>query len=207
MEVQRIQTEGQRIDPVRNMHRLWLDVSTTSSNGCIIEGHLVHGPIKHKDGRIEPRTTRIEVYADRIGDVLKRVRTEEHNRVHETALRMHDEARRLECMNRSLPPETDLGLTWAGAPEQHYALLGYRTGLPPLTFCRVVSPNSGESVDGFAFAALDEEKRKQWLVDAPITPHNASQRANEHFSEVMERTFAGILKRIEGGGGNGNKQR
>lgn len=180
MDVQRIQTEGKRIDDVRNVERLWLAVSTKSENGCTIEGHLV---------RPSADPVRIEVYADRLGRVLERTRTEAHQQAYAQAVRMHETALVEERVQRKLPPGTDLGVTWNGCPEIHLAILGYRTGLPPLETCEVIRPDTGATMDARAFAALPADKQREWLVDAPVTPINAAQRANKHLADTIARAL------------------
>lgn len=180
MEVQRIKTEGTRIDPPRNVERLWLAVSTKSNSGAVVAGqHIAPG---------EPRV--IEVYVDRLPAVLERTKTDAHRQAYEQAVRMHEVQAAEERKRRKLPPDADLGITWNGCPEIHLGLLGYRDGLPPLESCEVVHPQSGERMDARAWQQLDEAKRRDWLVDAPQTPQNAAQRANEHLAATMERVFS-----------------
>jgi len=180
MEVQRIKTEGKRIDPVRNIERLWLALTTKSANGSTVEGHLI------KSGT-EP--TMIEVYADRLPHVLERVRTDAHRRAYEMAVEMHKTAHAEECRRRKVAAGTDLGTSWNGCPEIHLGLLGYRTGIPPIETCEVVHPRTKARVDAREFLTLPPEKQREWLVDAPVTPENAAQRANEHLAETIARVL------------------
>lgn len=197
MDVQRIKTEGKRIDEVRNVERLWLAVTTQSANGCVVEGHMV---------RPGADPTRIEVYADRLPGVLARVRTEAHRAAWAQAIKMHEIAAAQERERHGLPADADLGVLWNGCPEIHLQALGYRTGLPPLESCEVIRPDNGATMDAHAFSRLPEEQRHAWLVEAPMTPMNAAQRANEH----LAATLAEALSRRdaqEPRGNNGKGQR
>lgn len=181
MDVQRIKTEGTRIDPVRNVERLWLALTTRAQNGASIAGHLV------KPG---DKPTVIEVYADRLDAVLERVRTDAHREAYAQAVRMHETAAAEERKRRKVPPDTDLGVTWNGCPEIHLGVLGYRTGLPPIETCEVVHPQTLETMDAREWQRLPEDKRRAWLVEAPSTPQNAAQRANEHLADTLARVFS-----------------
>src|SRR5690349_1706612 len=83
MEVQRIQTEaavGRRIDPPRNVERLWLEVEAVG-NGCSLEGHNIKGMEPDGAGGFRFVQTRVEIYVDRLDAVLERVRTDAHRDV------------------------------------------------------------------------------------------------------------------------------
>lgn len=180
MNVQQIKTEGRRIDPVRNIERLWLALTTKAQNGASIEGHLV---------RPGDEPVVIEVYADRLDAVLERTRTAAHREAHAQAVRMHETQAAEERRQRKLPPDADMGVTWNGCPEIHYAILGYRSGLPPLESCEVVHPQTKARMDAREWQRLDAAKQREWLVDAPVTPMNAAQRANEHLADTIAKAI------------------
>lgn len=198
MEVQRIKTEGRRIDDVRTVERLWLALTTKSENGCTIQGHLV---------RPGPEPVRIEIYADRLGAVLERVRTDAHRAAYAQAVKMHEAARDEECHARDLKPGSDLGMKWNGAPELHLGILGYRSGLPPLETCEVVHPRTGATMDARAWHVLPDEQQREWLVDAPVTPLNASQLAAESMAETLKNAFAVIAQNSAQASQDQRKQR
>lgn len=214
MDVLRISTEGQRIDPVRNVERLWLEVGTTSVNGCSVEGHRVPGAVARAIGddeerfpweknRFEAVPAVIEVYRDRLGAVLQRTRTRAHDaqleRANEQALVLTNEWIREHraAYEARLTPQDKAAFVYANCnhrPEHEFGRLGFRTGLPPLMFCRVVNPAAPETkVDAFEFHELEEEafekrfrlRKRDFFVDAPTTPMNAAQRANEHLAHTI----------------------
>jgi hypothetical protein len=200
VDVLKIATEGRRIDPVRNVERLWLEV-TAHGNGCSIEGHRVAGTEVTDTGpAFVP--TRIEIYEDHLDAVLERVRTEAHRAAYQAAeidcvnetqnwidAKGREYRRRLESKAphdraRMLHMECNL------RPAHFLAAKGYRTGIPPLESCHVIHPRTGAKIDAREFQKLDVEKRREWIVDAPATPQNQSQRANEHLAETLERVLS-----------------
>lgn len=194
MEVQRIKTEGQRIDPLRNVERLWIAVTTSTVGGAVAGGHLV------KPG--DPAT--VEIYVDHLPGVLEQVRTDAHRAAWAQATKMHEVAAAEERKQRKLPPDADMGVTWNGHPSIHLGILGYRKGLPEIETCDVVHPTKqGERMDARAWLALSADKQKEWMVDAPATPMNQAQRANEHLADTIARVFASMQAQ----GNSGNKNR
>lgn len=207
----------------RNVPRLVLATSTLSGNGVNVEGHRVDGPTidaPTRDAHGKPLTrlelrqarraatpvqveTLIEVYVDRLTAVIARTRTDEHHRVHETAVRMHDEARQMECRARGLPLDTDLDVSWCGAPELHYPVLGYRTGLPPLTKLEVVHPRDGRRITPEAFLAMPVEEREDFMLRAPSSHENANDKLAETIARVLslrgEREASAPEPRAKGG--------
>jgi hypothetical protein len=201
VDVQKIKVEGTRIDPVRNVERLWLEVVCAVGNGCGIEGHIVRGHDVREDGSYGPVPTRIEVYADRLGAVLERVRTDAHRMIHERAAEsaqiltdqwIREKGPAFKRMLDTKSPEERariVGLQCNIRPEIEYARLGYRTGIPPLESCHVVSPKTGKTIDAREFQKLPHDKQREWLVDAPMTPTNAAQRANENLAHQIAQAI------------------
>lgn len=204
MDVQKIKVEGSRIDPVRNVERLWLEVVAAVGNGCGIEGHMIRGHERRDDGTFGPVPTRIEIYADRLDAVLERVRTDAHRMIHERAVEsariltedwIRQKGPAFKRMLDGKPPEERariVSLQCNIRPEIEYQRLGYRTGLPPLESCHIVHPKSGEKVEAHAYRSMPRDKQREYFVEAPMTPTNAAQRANEHLADAIERALSRV---------------
>lgn len=171
MEIQRIQIEGARIDRVRNMHRMIVEVDAVPAGGVDVQGRRVIG------------TGRVEIYADRLDAVLAEVRTERHQVAYqaakEAAERTTDEWKRENRKALSQFPTEEarakyVALNCNVRPEQYLNLFGFRTGLPPLASCRVVHPVTEETVDAREWAKLPADKRSAWLIEPPATPETAN---------------------------------
>lgn len=146
----------------------------------------------------------LEIYADRLSPVLERVRTKEHEQIWKIACKSA-KALRVEWFRdnkkrfKSLPPDmkaTQQHLRCNIRPEQQLVLLGYRNGLPPLAFCKVVHPQTHDRMDAFEFRRLlnDDEAAEEagfdadeWHIAAPHTASNAGQRANDGLNAALER--------------------
>lgn len=218
-DVLTIKTEGRRIDPVRNQERLWLEVGTTSSNGCSVEGHRIpaaeardlepgEARFPWEVKRWEPVPVVIEVYADRLGAVLERTRTKAHETLYERACEqaasltedwIREKRKEYEARQTDEERAKFVFANCNHRPEHELVRMNYRSGLPPLVFCRVVNPSDrGQVVDAFDFAELDDAafekkhkaRKRDFVVDAPSTPMNAAQRANEHLADVLERALS-----------------
>lgn len=204
MEVLTIRTEGSRCDPPRNVRRLRLEVLTNSSNGATIEGRWVRGWTKTTEGMKPPEPWQIDVYEDRLPAVLERTRTEEHRRKHKLAEELSEHARqdwinehRAEVEGKPEAKRAEfvdrMGINLQ--PEHHYRLVGLPSGLPPLEYCKVVHPTTGEAMDGFEFAKLDRAKRDAWMMAAPRTVENATELAADKQANVIADAIARVLDR------------
>lgn len=198
MEVQRIKTEGPRINRLRNVERLWIEVEAVG-NGCSIETHKVLGVARNDDGTFRFQPTRIEIYADRLNAVLGRTRTEKERRAHEMACDLarnqieewiRENQKRVDKILVKEERERMIDLECNIRPEHHYKALGYPTGLPPITTCKVIHPHTYDTIDAFEFAKLSPEKKREWLVGAPVTPENAAVQANEHLAQTIAKAIA-----------------
>lgn len=198
MEVQRIKTEGPRIDPVRNVERLWLEVESAVGGGCSIEGHAVLGHVRDEKGTLVPQKTRIEVYADRLGAVLNRTRTNTHREIYQRAKEsaeiltqdwIREHRKEYDGKRSQEEREKFVNLRCMHRPEHELIRMGYRTGLPPLESCKVIHPRNETTMDAFEWQKMPPEKRREWLVDAPITPQNAAQRANENLAHQIAQAI------------------
>ena len=210
-----------KIDPPRNMERLWLEVGTTSVNGCTIENHHVPGAKlrEPKDGDellpwqthvVEPVPVVIEVYADRLTRVLERTRGKMHEAAYASAVDLaKGQVESWERENKAWLDSIDSAEARAKyvrihcnhRPEHHLAFLGVRGGMPPLVFCKVVDPkNRKRKIDAFDFANLDDDEffkkhkatKASFMVEAPPTPYNAAQRANENLAQQLAEALKSI---------------
>lgn len=197
MNVQKIPTEGDRIDRVRNAHRLYIEVDAVPVNGTIVQGHRVLG------------TGRVEIYADRLDAVLADVRTEEHARVHLMASEVAERARvvwreqnadRLRKIASAEERAAYEHLNCNEVPELYYHHFGARYGLPPLRSCHVVHPETDETMDARAWLAMPAEKRAEWLVEPPITPENANTVASKSIADAIAKALAVAMAERNNGG-------
>lgn len=218
----RIPIEGERIDPVRDVKRIMVEVATDSTNGCNVGGgtteasrgghHRIPPPRIDEDGVIHPSIARFEIYTDNLEAVRSRVRTEEHLRIleaaRETAKEMRlrwlneevrpAEQRRLKSMAASDGRGTRLDEVMRRCPHNEWTVLSeatsLRTGLPPLIYIKAVDR------DGIAHDLGEFEKDpSRFLLDAPPTPVNATRLANEHLAATM----ADAITRVAGGSSSG----
>lgn len=185
MDVQRIETEGTRIDRVRNQRRMVLELEAIPVNGCMIETHHVTGK------------ARIEVYADRLPSVLERVRTADHDRIERDARAMADrligedirklklEAEWARCTDaeqkRDLLIKHRINHAW----PQLVRLAGGGSGLPPLRSCKVVHVRTGLTMDARAWDRLPDDAKAGWLDAPPPTPENASSVAQQQLADAF----------------------
>lgn len=222
-------TAGKKIDPVRNMERLWLEVGTTSANGCSIENHRVPGANLRKLRDDEPRDpwqthatepvpVVIEVYADRLDAVLARTRTRMHEATYQTARDIalgrvknweRENKARLDSITSPEERAKHVRIHCNFRPEHEYAALQLHGGMPPLAFCRVVNPKDrNKKADAFDFLepvdddspGLTDEaffkkykaRKADFMVEAPPTPFNAAQRANENLAQQLAAALKSI---------------
>lgn len=196
--LQRIKTEGPRINPLRNVERLWLEVEAVG-NGCSVETHKVLGEVRNDDGTTRRQVTRIEIYADRLNAVLTRTRTDKERRVWEQACEsaqfLRDEwlrknhaaiAAKKNAEERARFIHYEYSLT----PAHELPRFGYPTGLPPIEVCKVIHPHTLEAMDAREWLKMPAEKRAEWHVSAPITPENAAQRSNENLAQQIGKAIA-----------------
>lgn len=207
MEVKRIKTEGPRMDATRNVERLWLEVEAVGG-GCSVEGHRVLGETRNDDGTLTRQPTLIEIYVDRLPAVIARTRTDKERRVWqqacESAQMLIDEWKRENAKviaSKRSQEERDryVYLHCNVHASQQLAQFGYRTGLPPLDSCKVVHPeNTSRTMDVREWQKLPADQRAEWLVDAPITAQNATQRAHEGltgaFRDGMRELIAEMMR-------------
>ncbi len=198
MEVQTIKTEGKRIDPVRDVERLWLEVEAVG-NGCSIEGYAVPGEIRNDDGTTTRQRVRVEVYADRLGAVLARTREEKHREAWRRACESAEiltnewinEHRKEYEAKKSQGKHHDFVRHGCNhRPSIELSRLGYRTGLPPLDVCNVVHPKTGATMDAREWAKLDANKRGEWMLPAYVTPGNAQARSGDGIRDALRELLA-----------------
>jgi hypothetical protein len=195
----RIEPEpGKKIDRVRDVERLWLEVEAVGG-GSRVEGHRVLGVKRNDDGTFSGQPTRIEIYIDRLGAVLSRTRTDKERRVHEMAVMACDEQRKqwmeenkaaISAKRSKEERDRWIDINCMFRPELEYPRLGYRTGLPPLESCKVLHPQTGDSMDAFEWRKLPAEQRREWLVDAPKTADNANSRSADALAQAIAKAFA-----------------
>lgn len=207
MEVKRIKTEGTRINPLRNVERLLIEVEAVG-NGCSVEGHKVLGEVRNDDGTFRRQPTRIEIYVDRLTAVLARTRTDKERRVYERACESHqellrqwmedpDNRKRIAACKSKEERERFIHYEYSLRPEHELKGLGYPHGLPPIESCKVIHPGDlDKTIDAREWQKLPAEQRAEWLVEAPITPQNASQRATESNARSIEHMAAEIAKAV-----------
>lgn len=211
--VQRIALEGQRIDRPRNVRRIVVETATDLS-GASACGHRITPPdvegfdprTPWKPAKVTQVPTRIEIYVDQLPALLERVRTAEHEQIIEQAKALADRknaawikknAKRLDSMNehdRAQYIYFHQPAHWPG--ELSY--LGLRSGAPPLTYARVLHPQTGESMDAREWLSLPVEERVSWTLGAPPTPLNQQEKATEHMADVIARAFEKMNERAEG---------
>jgi hypothetical protein len=201
--------EGKDIDPPRDQRLLVIEVATTSTNGCSVGGsatlqkgggeYFLSPPQILPDGTIQPSVARMQIYADNLGVVLSQVRTPEHDE----ALRqsrdaaeaarvawLNDEVRSTEQRRMQQQTASDGRGTRLDeymrnrCPINEWTVLStatkFRTGLPPLLYCKVVD-HEGVAHD---LGELDKDPSR-FLLDAPPTADNRTRAANENLASTM----------------------
>lgn len=188
MKTQRIDIEGR--GQIRNRHRLIVEADC-EPEGCCVMRH-----------RVPMGTSRVEIYEDELSDVMERVRTpaqveaakmaegvcDEHvkdwEKEHQTAKRSKTPAewKRFVSINCNL------------APQQFYSMFGMKTGLPPLRSLKVVSRDDTSTVSADAYLKMTPAKRSMYLIDAPHTPENAQDRAQDQFEKLTEAIKAAVVR-------------
>lgn len=199
-EVKRIKTEGRRVDVPRNIERLWLELEAVGS-GCSVEGHRVLGEVRNDDGTFSRQPSQIEIYADRLGAVLSRTRTDrdrqKYEQARESARILTDEwieenKAAVNAKKNKEERERFIHLKCNIRPEHELARMGYRTGMPPLESCKIVHPQTYTTMDAREWQKLPADQRAEWFVEAPITPQNATQRANENLAMQIARAMSQV---------------
>lgn len=192
----RIKLEGPRTDPPRPVRRCIVavravaDVDRATCEQVNIEGG---------------KTVTLETYVDRLPRIAERVRTAEHHAAWTQAVQMNEQARKLEAEARQRDRAVvgrgssddymnARGKTWNGHPSVHLAILGYRTGLPPLEAAEVVHPTdpSAPRIEIRAFLALPAEDRAAYTIAPPATLANQAERS----ADVMAMTMAKALHEL-----------
>jgi hypothetical protein len=199
-EIQKIRTEGRRIDPPRNVERIYIEVEAVG-NGCTVEGRKALGVVRNDDGTFTRQPTRIEIYVDRLNAVLGRTRTDKERRAYQMAVEAHGEQMKqwmeehkahIAAKKTKEERERWIHITCNLRPEHNLAMLGYPRGLPPLESCKVIHPQSMDTMDAREWLKLPAERRAEWLVEPPLTPTNAGQRSAEQMANAMVQALRAI---------------
>ena len=187
MHVSKIRTEGPHLTPLRAVHRVNLEILTASANGTTVCEH-----------RIQPdRVNRIEVYLDRLGEVLEKVRKPEHEAARERAesyaadhIAEWRNQRAAEIRNKKKRGATDEEIeAWQerSCPihwTQFLALAGLKTGIPPLTLCEVISRDGTKRVPLVDFVAEDFGDREPFLTEPFDTPETQNDRMSTYLATI-----------------------
>ena len=76
-------------------------------------------------------------------------------------------------------------------PESFADQVGNPTGRPPLAYAKVLHPEDGrKSKDLRAYLDLPADKQAEFHHTAPLTPENASARANSELVKALKDAFA-----------------
>ncbi len=212
IELKEINVEGDRAKP-RNARRLIIEVMTDRI-GVVVEGHALVGPLD-KEGRPSkggtPQKQLIEIYADRLPRVARRVRTAAHNQAMKEAQNMCDrmivtwkKSGKVEKILRSMRHEEErnewIRINCPYAPEHFYEQFGFRTGVPPLMHLTLVSQDrrrklplkkshkdTPDRLSLEEWEKLPDGEADGFLRNPPKTGSNDMERAVAAMAAVIQR--------------------
>lgn len=195
-DVQRIPVEGKRITPVRNVPRIVLEIETAVP--MTLQGNFIR--VKMLEGGEYVRTkARIEIYVDKLAEVMRQYRTEKH----EKALAMAELQRdnlvqnwrddRKREMSRMTSEERERHVRahcLIDGTAEHLRALGYKTGIPNLLSVKVVSQQDHtKMVDAEDWGALTDTEKAEFVGVAPASPENATEQSMRMIAEVLSRAM------------------
>ena len=189
-EVKKINLEG--LDRARNVPIVHLEVACHNKHsGTTVANHRVPG---------YGQSVVIEVYADRLDRVAKKVPAEEHatlGALQEQLAKVGRESwRRKNAKTLEALPSDEARAQYEAencliTPESFADQVGNPTGRPPLAYAKVLHPEDGrKSKDLRASLDLPADKQAEFHHTAPLTPENASARANSELVKALKDAFA-----------------
>ncbi len=205
METKRIRTEGRRRDGARNERRVTVEL-TTSVRGVVIQGHHVTGPDPVPSSEVpEPRTSRIEVYLDRLDAVAERVQTPEQLEQYALAQKICDNrtADWLKSNERrmvGMSAEAKAGFTHRNCnirPGLFVGHVGLPLGLPPIEKMGIVGVDQTTVIPYAAFLELDSSERDAFLLAPPKTDANEMERTGQIIADSIARAMAAATAKAE----------
>lgn len=192
MQTIKIDTESKyESDKPRTAKRIVAEVEVEPSNGVTFHGH-----------RLKQGPNRFEMYVDRVPELEKLVRTEAHTKALEQAQTLADQLSEdwLNEHARKASPEKREELRKTQCPHNKWtalALLGLKTGVPPITSLRFVGL-SGKVYETFGDVPEDE------ILDPIPTPETLASASRDQLTEFA-RLISDALKEKDTGKSNGKR--